>query len=774
MPTLVISSDVVLGLPEFPAIDARPIVSVIEFDVPRCVLTYGVAPCQAALGITGTKKCYNSRTTCQDLANYTPELFTFRFTRSSAQIHRDDGNDIIPSVTVVRTTPQLLAPGVNMGQRESVTVTFEDHPHSDAGFDKYLEERPFDPFAQGTFWGKFRSRYRSLRGLPLRIYRGQLGQPFSEFEVWNYIIENAGPTGTGFTITGKDHLKLLDGERAQAPALSLGELAADILAADGSLTLSPVGIGDLDYPASGKIAIGGSEVASFTRVADVMTLTARGLHGTEAADHELGERVQLVLEFIAKPAEQIIYELLTGYTEILPEWITFADWETEVGAYVDQLYGTVLAEPTDVRELINELVEQVGLIIWWDLSAMKVRLVALRPVTSGAQLIDENIRIEGTFRSQEQPKKRASEVWTYFNQRNPLEPVDDPSNYASAVVTLDENADPEEPPAIKKVFSRWIGFGNRAAAQRLNGQLLARFSQPPRLFAFEMFYGTEIPELGRGARITHESLQDDQGAPLEPPVQIIAVENERDGSRIQAEEMIFVPNDDLSGTHLIVIDVDSFNVNLRELHDSFYAAPEPYDVVLCVIDEGVIVGSLTDGLPAFEVGDWPEFVFITLLIRGRIEGKGGDASSVSPFNGEAGSTAFFTRYPLVVDNTDGEIWGGGGAGGGYYVETVFDIFQRGGGGGGAGQIPGTAASSAGTEPPTPAQNGTTENGGAGATGSGGTAGSGGDPGQAGGNGAPIPAPIQIAGTGGAAGVAVDGESFVSYAAEGSILGPRIN
>lgn len=775
MPVVVISSDVVFGPLQLSRPDAVPIVTIIEFDCPRCQLTYGVAPCTAAVGVTGDRKCFNTRATCQDLANFDPALFTYRFTRPSQQIHRDDLGDVLPSVRVVRTTPQLLDPGRSIGQRESVSVQFDDHPHTDAGIDPYLTERDYNPVERGTFWGKFRARYPSLRGMPLRVYRGELGAELSGMDVSHYVIESASLSTGVYTITGKDHLKLLDGDRAQAPRVSLGELLDPITAGDSSLTLTPTGIGDIDYPAGGRAAIGGKEIVDFTRVADVVTLTARGLSGTVAVDHDEGDRFQIVLQFTSQPVEAIVRDLLEDYTEVDPAWIPFDDWEAEIGAVVSQLYTTEIAEPTDVRKLVNELIEQVGLIMWWDRSAMLIRLTALRAVSDLETVVGADTIMRDTFRSQDQPNKRMSEVWTYFNVRNPLDRLDDPSNFASIAVAVDSTGDPEEPPAIYKVFSRWIGFGNRAAAVRVNGLLLSRYARPPRRFNYWLYRGSPMPELGRGSRIEHWTIQDDTGAQTNAPVQVIAAEQDFDHTKFEFEEMLFTPNDSLTDVHLIVVDTDAFNVNLRALHDSFYGEPAEYDEVLLIIESGVVLGSSTAGTPSLEIGDWPPLVTITVRINsgGTIQGAGGYGGdgqwggSQPATSGEQGGTALRTTYPIELESS-GSIIGGGGGGGG---SGRADPDQFGDpGGGGAGTIGGPVLGiNIGASP---AQPGTATAGGVGNTSSPGfPGGNGGDPGQAGQNGG---ASQPYDGLGGGAGPAIDGDSFVTYTTPGTIIGPQIN
>lgn len=179
-------------------------------------------------------------------------------------------------------SPAVISFGKDLGTRASLTVTFSDHPWGDAapGFDKYVTERNYNPFEQGTFWGKFRARNPYLRGRNARLIRGFADQRYEDMDWRHYVMEAFdGPTpANAFTVTCKDGLKLADDDRAQAPRLSKGFLSADLAAGVTSATLLPTGsIGVLEYPASGKVAIGGSEICAFTRVGDALTLT-RGQH----------------------------------------------------------------------------------------------------------------------------------------------------------------------------------------------------------------------------------------------------------------------------------------------------------------------------------------------------------------------------------------------------------------------------------------------------------------------------------------------------------------
>ncbi len=153
--------------------------------------------------------------------------------------------------------------------------------------------------------------------------------------------------------------------------------------------------------------------------------------------------------------------------------------------------------------------------------------------------------------------------------------------------------------------------------------------------------------------------------------------------------------DDLTN-RVIIIDSNINDVNLRTVHDSIYPAPtgsESPPITLTVyIELQVIVGSSSTATPAFDVGSWPAGIPITVVVRGRVQGKGGkgaDGAANNPLPGQDGGPAFYTRYPidLTLNDGAGEIWGGGGGGGGGDRDNSKNG-SAGAGGGGAGQVPG--------------------------------------------------------------------------------------
>jgi hypothetical protein len=700
----------------------------------------------------------------------------WRFTKPTEATPKDI--DALPSITGINFTPATISLGENLGTRATLTVTFRDHPHIMAS----------ESFDSGTFFGKFRARYgQRLRGEPLRWIRGTEGQTLDEMETWFFIVEAVnGPTPDGvYTITAQDILKLADGDRALAPRPTRGSTIGNIDADDTSVSVGPTGIGDIDYPASGYINIGGKEICEFTRTGDTFTITRNTTvpgttFETEVVAHNAGARVQLCLPYIGEDPADIVSDLFTTYAEIDAGFIDTAAWQTETATYLATLYTTMITEPQGVNKLVSELVQQAGLAIWWDAVVQTMRLQVLRAVPTTAAEFNEDKFLKGSLKTQEQPNKRISEVLVYFGLREPLKPVDEDDNYRSALLTPDTDAAEEYNGVVTKTIkSRWIPFGAEQVAERLSNILLGRYRDPPRKVNFDTWRFSEwLPELGQGYQLGWTENQSMTGAQVLAPIQVTRLQPMPEKYSVEAEEVLFTfyEGDDLND-RVIIVPSNINNVNLRDMHDSIYPEVTDDDVsasppvtLTVIINDGVIVGSTSTDNPAFDVGSWPVGFVPTVQVLGRIQGKGANGPDDNDVVNDGG-VALFTRNDIVLDSAGGEIWGGGGAGG--YAAGFSSGFRIAAGGGGAGQLPGSGAvpipageTSSGTSSP-----GTTEAGGAGGNAGGGiVGGTGGGPGLAGTAGTGL-----LGDPGGQPGAAIDGDSFVTYSSpDGDIRGPQIN
>lgn len=224
------------------------------------------------------------------------------------------------------------------------------------------------------------------------------------------------------------------------------------------------------------------------------------------------------------------------------------------------------------------------------------------------------------------------------------------------------------------------------------------------------------------------------------------------------------------------------------------------------INSGVIVGSTSTGSYAFQTGTgWAPGSILRLINAGRINGKGGkggDGGSANyPFAnnggaGQSGGPALLASRSISIHNGSGQINGGGGGGGGGGAAIGFVPYDKGGfyiasGGGGGGSGRGTSNTAGGSGGTVSgfasnvngSAGGTGSDSGAGGGGAGGSqysavagnGGAGGGFGSAGASGA-NGSGNNYSGTGGsagAAGVAVNGDSLITWIALGTINGARI-
>lgn len=586
----------------------------VQLDLSGCSLTYGTAPCTASVPTTGTQKCFNTVGSCQDRANYAESIFTLTFCKDVGY-QAESGIEAIPCLIDADLTPGRIAPGEGLGQRPSMSLTFRDMPHSDTGtgFDKYLSTRGYNPFEQGTLWGKIAKRHPNMRGKKVRVIQGWKGQSLSEMETRHYIIDSVdGPSLDGtFTITAKDPLKSLDGERAQAPAVNSGYLNADITSSATSAILAPGGIGNAEYAASGYLNIGGKEIVSFTRSTNTLTIT-RAQKNTTAVAHKANDRVQECLVYSAQDPANIIYDLLVTYGGIDASYIPLADWLSETSAYNGQVYTGFIPDPTPVKDLVAEIIEQAGLQVWWDDVGQKIRLQVLRSISTDAVTYDESMYREGSLRVTAQPDKRKSQIWTYFAQRNPLEGLD-LTNLPGGTVLVDTDSEADYgSPLTKVIKSRWIPEGGRDIADRLNEIQLGRYLTPPREVEFELVVTEDmtLPVLGGGYRLSAPSIQDVDGSRVDLPFTVTRLKVKDGVCRITGEELNWTDlqaSDPLN--RIITIDYDTYNLNWRTLHDNLYGTPTPKGRVTLIIASNASIGSTSTSTFALETGTWPSQSF---------------------------------------------------------------------------------------------------------------------------------------------------------------------
>lgn len=689
--------------------------SYVELDLDYCANVFGSAPCTATG--SGDAKCFNTFISCQDQTNFSNTVKTYRFCSTSGG-KVPVGLDAIPCLTGINITPAVIDAGKGLGLRASCEITLRDFPHSDIRIDPYVDGRTYIPINQGSFFGKFKARNPYYNGRVMRVYSGYLEDDgsfdISNFEKRTYFLDGFdGIDANGIVkITAKDILKLAGDDRSVCPKPSVGKINADINNSATTITMTPAGVGALDYPASGFIRIG-SEVCSFTRSSDVLTIV-RGLKGTAATEHKLGDTVQLCKEYVGQTVQDIVYDLLVNFCGVDAGYINMADWDAEQAAYLTRLYSALLTAPTGVSKLLTELCEQVGILLFWDEVNEELILKSVRPNSVSETVTDltaDYHLLADSLKLKDLNDERVNETWIYYGLIDFTKNLEEESNYKLLYVganVSDQSTNKNRDVRIKKIFSRWITETASNAAIELAQKYLGRYAVAPIEANFNLDAKDGSLALADFVRINSRQYQDFYGNNQDLLLQIVKRKEALVGTTWAFTARQFAFSSNGNPDRIVDIAVDTLDLDLKAAHDALYSPAISGDVVIVTIKAGVLVSASTTSLYALtNPSTWAAGVIVKLVIesgaivagRGGDGGRGGYAYTVwSEANeytityyddgedGEKGGSALHAQYPLSIEN-NGSIFVGGGGGGGSGGLITFSLSGWGsvsgcGGGGG--------------------------------------------------------------------------------------------
>lgn len=547
----------------------REPIQIVELVQPRCALFYGSAPCEAELGVTGDRKCFNTRVTCQDPDNIDlSDSIVWRFVRPSARLPRDlfdsTGGVIstnpIPSLVGVSTSPTRINVGGGtdsaspFGRRASLTVTLQDHPWDDSVEDKYIDEREYNPMERGTFWSKWLARNPYHGRFLVRVIEGYVGQDLGDMQTRLYVLERvSGPDGSGrVVLTAKDPLRLADEKRTQFPSVTDGELDDAI---NDSQTTSIVVLAaaaeleaDFGNTGSTRYLRIDNEILRYTGKTGsgaewTLTGVLRGQLGTAAASHEANAHVQRVGRYESMECWLVANDLLDNHTPLPDDYIDLDQWNTEGNAYLQPftITGTV-AQPTSVLALLAELTEQCLFYLWWDERAQTIPIKAIRPVMEdGFTPIDDEVNIiAGSTAMSEDPSERISRVFLYYGQKDPTRALTEVGNFQSVRVRVDGDAEGEDQYGdirTRQIFSRWLTTSAQAIQTTL--RLLFRFRNPPRYLTVKLDAKDRAITTADVLNVTTRAVVDDTGAEVATKWQVIAFEEVLPGETVRYDLQSF-------------------------------------------------------------------------------------------------------------------------------------------------------------------------------------------------------------------------------------------
>ena len=471
----------------------REIFEWVELDVPRCSRAYGSAPCAAVLGSTGPRKCFNTRGTCQDIANFTEGTpTTLKFAKAEApQPHGFKGFPVLGRVRQSSTTVNIAGADPKYGQLgRRATLDFEltDFTYHDRAFDLYQAERVsgaaqtdeggYNPADRGTFLAKLKARWPNYAGAEVRLCRAYMdgGALSDQTTYYHRLVEMAGPARGSVSVSCLDVLDLANPKTALCPKPSPGALTLDLDAVATTFSITPAEAAP-SYAASGWVCLG-SEIMAFTRSGVTFTVT-RGQRGTTAKTHSQGDTVQQTYSVRNARLDDTAKELIEDFTDTPPSWITFAEWQAEVTRWGGSvLLTTDVCQPTPVATLLAELGD-LGCNIVPDERAKKLRLRMNRPV-DGETVYDVSDAKSYSIEGEDTDEQRLTQVYFLAKRIDPTKNMTDDNNFLHRRLTVNNDAlDLFGEVKSRTVRTRWLDAGDDATIRIVSWRLLKRFERAP-------------------------------------------------------------------------------------------------------------------------------------------------------------------------------------------------------------------------------------------------------------------------------------------------------
>lgn len=510
-----------------------------------CQNTYGVSPCTAA-GSAGTE-CFNTFKTCQDRVNYAKGQKVVRFVKTMQDTPKTWG--AIPQIKDIQITPPRINAGGKsassqaLGTRGTVVIELQDGPSSDLQLDPYVATRPYDPMERGTFWTKWIARNPYFINRPLRLRLGYLGQDIEDMSLRYYVINRIeGPDSNGrVKIHGFDVLRLVDDQKAQAPAASPGKLNADVTNVATSLTVTGAVLADYQA-APGTIRIQ-KEVMTYTSLTEslgVLTFSGltRGTDGTLADAHTTDDSVQRCLRYTDESPVAVLVDLFSTWGKVNTGALNVAGWTAEANIWlVGYELTTLITEPTGVAKLIAEICEQLQIMIWVDEKVGQVQMMALRPPLIAPKILEESSNIvKGSAEFKIDPEQRVSQVWLYFKQHNPTLKLDDENNYLEWRIRADlpaEGPNEHDESKVDKIHSRWLKTGS--LVNDIQQRILARYRDNPVVGSITVDAKDRDIWTGQLIRIRSKQLTDETGAIATRQFQVTGANEIKPGHHIKLD-----------------------------------------------------------------------------------------------------------------------------------------------------------------------------------------------------------------------------------------------
>jgi len=672
-------------------------------------LARGVESQWLTTGLAGA--CYNTFATCPVQSKFLGGNLTLRFVDQDLDV--PIGLTAYPAVLGVDYTPGRLTPRQGLGQSVSVSIRLADFVDGDRWTDKYFDQRSYNPSSQGTFFGKLRARDPYIQNRKLIVREG-FYDPSTAFTFSNFIdrefrvdeLSELSAKGD-VSLRATDLLRLTSEDRAVCPVPSTAGLTSGINSGTTTIVL-PSSRDAAYYAGFCHVKIDEEIIRLGTQAGSSFTTCVRAQGGTTATDHDSGSTVQVCATFSYTNIIDIIRDLVQNYAAISSVYIPYSSWNAEKSQSLSDvnLYN-IVAEPTPVRELLDQLVEIGDLAMWYDEVDKFIYLKNQLPwVSTQATLTDTANFVSGTFKVDERDDLRVTRVTIDYGATNYIRP--DKFKNSITVFNTDREATFQygrQSPFVLK--TQWITASQSVLANRLANAILARYQTMPLEVGFQLD-ARDISSVRVGDVVYASSrlLQDTDGSNLEARFQLTEMTPRDRGSLYSYKGISYLGIPQASAATTLTIDVSTHNYNVNSALGGL-STPATIQVT---VYPGVTLGGSGSGVSSYAglvFGTLPVGCTLTLINCGEILGYAGalglggegdvnyneitgewDFSLIqAPLGGSPGGTAIVVASGTTtyIQNNAGYIFAGGPGGGGGGINWNGGPIVTNGGFGGLGQ-----------------------------------------------------------------------------------------
>lgn len=528
----------------------------------RCANTYAnddaPSTCTASDAGDGAR-CYFSRKTCQDAANFRPDGdFTWSFISADLKPWLSLFGEITPLYPLVKDVSHVqqqveLAGGATKGgftRPDKLTVTMFDVGGESGACPSFdLDKSVRNTGTAGHFWRRWIAQWPNFRNMTVTVKRGFYTSSFTAADFaayWGGTLEDFSIDHSGVVkLSCVDWLRAVEKQLPKKISSSV-KLLADMSRSATSLTVADASQFTDPDDITGDVCVefttftGRQEKAIVTAVdigSDPNTLTVtRGAFGTIAEPVRDGTEIREILCYASDDGvtglrpNTIILDLLNrvGVASANINTMSFDDAADWIGP---SLLKRTVREPEEVRKLIQEIAELYQAFLYID-PTQKVSMGIKRPAEIGetiGTITDATNIVSGSGDLKIQERGRLTHVAVFFDY-----PDDDSSSNDWNKLQVAINGETfdaefygagEEDRQEKRIESRWIRSEDEGGAQAIAVHLSMVYATPPLRFGWTAELRDADTDIGDVLDVTTVDIQDEHGASAERRMVVVSKQN---------------------------------------------------------------------------------------------------------------------------------------------------------------------------------------------------------------------------------------------------------